>query len=372
MTYILDLFTPETWQAFREAGASVTGFRQVHSSLAGERVKRGDVFLCYMTRMSRWCGVLRVQSDSFEDNTPIFDDPDPFPVRFRVEPVVLLDPLSAIPIDEDDVWNKLSITKQYTRGSKNWTGFFRSSLNVFNVPDGEHLENLLKQQLVNPKSYPFSEKDKRQLVRKGKVRTIDRDVEVEVPDSVEEEVDPQDTVVDLSATRESIQMQAKLAHIGVIMGFHVWVPRSDRVRVLQHIPQELHEKFLDALPLNYDDMTLRTVEQIDVIWLKGRSMARAFEVEHTTAIYSGLLRMADLLALQPNMNIRLDIVAPDDKRDKVLREIRRPVFSLLNRGPLYDQCAFLSYDSVNLLIKAEHLSYMKDDIIAVYEEVAEV
>ena len=28
------------------------------------------------------------------------------------------------------------------------------------------------------------------------------------------------------------------------------------------------------------------------------------------AIYSGLLRMADLLALQPNMNIRLHIVAP--------------------------------------------------------------
>jgi hypothetical protein len=27
-------------------------------------------------------------------------------------------------------------------------------------------------------------------------------------------------------------------------------------------------------------------------------------VEHTTSIYSGILRMADLLALQPNMDIR--------------------------------------------------------------------
>jgi hypothetical protein len=39
------------------------------------------------------------------------------------------------------------------------------------------------------------------------------------------------------------------------------------------------------------------IERIDVLWLKGRSIKRAFEVEHTTSIYSGILRMADLLAL---------------------------------------------------------------------------
>src|SRR5690242_21750466 len=33
------------------------------------------------------------------------------------------------------------------------------------------------------------------------------------------------------------------------------------------------------------------------------SIVRAFEVEHTTSVYSGILRMADLLALQPNMDI---------------------------------------------------------------------
>jgi len=44
--------------------------------------------------------------------------------------------------------------------------------------------------------------------------------------------------------------------------------------------------------------------------------------------------MADLLALQPNMDIRLPIVAPIAKREKVFQESRRPVFSLLERGPL--------------------------------------
>ena len=134
----------------------------------------------------------------------------------------------------------------------------------------------------------------------------------------------------------------------------------------------MHDQFLNQLPLNYDETTLRTVEQIDVIWLKGRSMARAFEIEHTTAIYSGLLRMADLLALQPNMNIRLHIVAAPERRERVLREIRRPVFSLLESGPLYEQCSFLSYESISDLDEMPYLAHMRDTILAEYEESAEV
>lgn len=125
------------------------------------------------------------------------------------------------------------------------------------------------------------------------------------------------------------------------------------------------------LPLNYDDATLKTIEQIDVIWLKGRSMVRAFEVEHTTAVYSGLLRMADLLALQPNMNIKLHIVAPVDKRDKVLREIRRPVFSLLDKGPLYESCSYLSYDSIIEVSGMKHLGHMTHGILDEFEETAD-
>ncbi len=70
----------------------------------------------------------------------------------------------------------------------------------------------------------------------------------------------------------------------------------DRNRVLLESPN-IEKSLLDRLPLNYDDVTLKTIEQIDVIWLRGRSIVRAFEVEHTTSIYSGILRMADLLAL---------------------------------------------------------------------------
>jgi hypothetical protein len=122
------------------------------------------------------------------------------------------------------------------------------------------------------------------------------------------------------------------------------------------------------LPLNYDETTLRTIEQIDVLWLKGRAIVRASEVEHTTAIYSGLLRMADLLALQPNMDIRLHIVAPETRKEKVFTEIRRPVFSLLEKGPLSECCTFLSYDSLSDLSQQKHLEHLSDSVLQEYEE----
>jgi hypothetical protein len=111
----------------------------------------------------------------------------------------------------------------------------------------------------------------------------------------------------------------------VQIGFRTGVPASGCARVPEFAPAKLRGAFLSTLPVDYDDNTLDTIRQIDVQWLKGRSMAWAFKVEHTTAIYSGLLRMADLLALQPNMQIRLHIVAPEEHREKVLREIKSQV-----------------------------------------------
>jgi hypothetical protein len=67
------------------------------------------------------------------------------------------------------------------------------------------------------------------------------------------------------------------------------------------------------LPRQFDDVTNRTIELIDVLWLQGDAIIAAFEVEHTTAIYSGLLRMSDLVSMQPNIKIDLFMVAPDQR-----------------------------------------------------------
>lgn len=130
-----------------------------------------------------------------------------------------------------------------------------------------------------------------------RIRAVNREVVVTVPQEergAQETGDQQPEAPD-PELRESHRIQAELAKIGVEMGFRVWIPRNDRQKVLSYVHPQVRTAFLEVLPLNYDDITLKTIEQIDVIWLKNRSIARAFEVEHTTAIYSGLLRMADLL-----------------------------------------------------------------------------
>src|SRR5439155_14166374 len=82
-----------------------------------------------------------------------------------------------------------------------------------------------------------------------------------------------------------------------------------------------------SLPRQFDDATNRTIELIDVLWLKGNAIVAAFEIESTTSIYSGLLRMADLVAMQPNLSIPLYLVAPEERREKVVWEINRPTFA---------------------------------------------
>ena len=122
--------------------------------------------------------------------------------------------------------------------------------------------------------------------------------------------------------------------------------------------------------MNYNEATLSTIENIDVLWIHRRSIKRAFEVEHTTSIYSGILRMADLMALQPDLNIKAHIVAPAERKAKVLMEISRPVFAFLENGPLAESCTYLSYDAVKELSEENRLQYMSDRVIEEYEEYA--
>lgn len=65
MSYWLDLFTPYTWTRFREHGATISGFRPRQRKTAYGKVEQGDHFLCYLVKLSRWCGVLEITSPDF-------------------------------------------------------------------------------------------------------------------------------------------------------------------------------------------------------------------------------------------------------------------------------------------------------------------
>lgn len=367
MAYFIDLFSPETYDAFTRSTRDISGFRLRHKGMA-DRVKPGDTFVCYLTRLSRWFGLLEVIDGPFINDKPIFlPEADPFVVRFHVRPVAWLDIDKALPIHDDAIWNGLSFTRGLEKGSIGWTGKVRGSLVRLDDRDGKFLAEKLRAQSAEAKAYPLDEQDVKKLTTHT-VNRPDKVVTVSVPDdsgAIEEAPQAQE-----AETRESIRVQAMIALIGARMGMSIWIPRADRGGVLKEWKND-GQNLLERLPLNYDDTTLRTIEQIDVLWLRGRSIVRAFEVEHTTSVYSGILRMADLLALQPNMDIKLHIVAPSSKRDKVFQEIRRPVFSLLEKGPLAESCTYLSYDSLRELASQKHLSHLSDTVLDEYAEEAE-
>jgi len=365
MAYYLDLFSPETYEVFTKSNRDISGFR-VRQQNAASRICVGDKFICYMTKLSCWVGVLEVVSEWFKDDTPLFyETDDPFVIRFKVKPLAWLPKEKAIPIRDERVWRSLSFTRDYDRDYLYWTGKLRKSLNQLDEEDGQFLEQFISAQAEGGETFEVDEREYQKLLA-HRVRRLDKTVTVSVP---------QDTEADIRATppaevRESIKVQALLANVGAQMGMRIWIPRSDRNNVLSEWKGE-HRPLLENLPLNYDETTLRTIEQIDVLWLKGRAIVRAFEVEHTTSIYSGILRMADLLALQPNMDIKLHIVAPNERREKVFQELRRPVFSLLEKGPLFESCTFLSYDSVRELAREKHLAHLSDSVLDDYTEEAE-
>lgn len=368
MTHYTYLYSPETYAWFCQSDKSLAGVRKNQESVA-RKVQVGDHLICYVTKVARWAGILEVTGAVYEDSTPQFvSSDDPFVIRFPVKTLIWLPIERCVPIKDGVIWNALSFTKNATATSAHgWTGILRRSLNRLHPADARVLVDLLRQQTEGGQVYPQDEEAFRRLIAKP-VRRADKTVTVTVP--VDEETESTEAEAEQPTIRESYRVQALLARIGETMGFKVWLPRGDRQAVLKEWNAGVGV-LIDELPLSYDDVTLQTIEQIDVLWLKGRSIIRAFEVEHTTAIYSGLLRMADLLALQPNMNIKLHIVAPEERKEKVFTEIRRPVFSLLERAPLSECCTYLSYDSLRELAQIPTLRHTSDSVLEDYTEEVE-
>jgi hypothetical protein len=157
------------------------------------------------------------------------------------------------------------------------------------------------------------------------------------------------------------------------MGLDVWVARNDRGREVQGHQFTDLPHLRAELPLQFDEATSRTIELIDVLWLRGNAIVAAFEIESTTSIYSGLLRMADLIAMQPNLNIPLYLVAPDDRREKVLIEVNRPTFSRLS-PPLAEVCRFIPFSTLRerLAQVAAFVRYLRPDFLDDVSESCEV
>jgi hypothetical protein len=300
--------------------------------------------LCYLTGVMRWVGALEVLGIS-RDTRRIWQDRE-FPVRFEVKPLMMLDAEYGVPMEQLE--GRVSFFAGVKDRAK-FRGIVRASPNRLDAKDGDLILSLLRQAEKSPVARPV---DPKKLARrpfykvepKVGARTQTTLVTVPEPEELTSPTREPETSTEPLTTRHT-EIQHELLALGAGLGLDVWVARNDRGKkwngsLLGSLP-----KMVEKLPTQFNEATNRTIELIDVLWLSGNSIVAAFEVECTTSIYSGLLRMSDLLALQPNLDISLYLVAPDERRDKVEQELLRPTFSLREK-PLSKVCGFLPFTSL--------------------------
>jgi hypothetical protein len=63
------------------------------------------------------------------------------------------------------------------------------------------------------------------------------------------------------------------------MGLDVWVAKNDKNKSYKGQLFSSIKHVKNTLPLQFDEATTRTIQLIDVLWLKGNSIEAAFEIE---------------------------------------------------------------------------------------------
>jgi hypothetical protein len=137
------------------------------------------------------------------------------------------------------------------------------------------------------------------------------------------------------------QVQTLVASIGHAKGYDVFVPPRDVIQLDWKLAIQF--EIQDDVPKGFDEAE-RILREIDVIWMTpGRNEVQGlFEVEHTTTIYSGLLRFNDALLTAPNIS-RFVVVSNESRRSIFARQVFRPTF---RRSGLSELASFLDYANV--------------------------
>jgi len=123
------------------------------------------------------------------------------------------------------------------------------------------------------------------------------------------------------------QVQTLLGAIGTFKGYDIWIPTYDQVKLDWSLTDRFECRAL--APYGYQSVS-HILQEVDVVWLgKGSSELRSlFEVEHSTSIYSGLLRFNDVHLIAPQLKPTFSIVANDIRRNQFVRQLNRPTFRM--------------------------------------------
>lgn len=139
----------------------------------------------------------------------------------------------------------------------------------------------------------------------------------------------QEVQEEIREDNEHLRMQFLLTEVGRDLGYDVFVATNDRNKSLNG--RSLQFLTLPELPLlGLLPDVARTVSLIDIIWVSRdtKRIECAFEIEKSTSIYSGMLRLMDLASSLGDRQYDFFLVVPDKREKEVLAQLKRPSFQL--------------------------------------------
>jgi hypothetical protein len=120
------------------------------------------------------------------------------------------------------------------------------------------------------------------------------------------------------------ELIAMLAKIGAAGGHAIWIGQREQRESAGRLVQAVHLRDLvTGKPAVLTGVkNLRPVLDMDLLWLKGGEVVRAFEVESTTTMTSGLQRGSNLPA-----NVPKTMVIPEEREADFERKMKSPLFN---------------------------------------------
>ena len=175
--------------------------------------------------------------------------------------------------------------------------------------------------------------------------------------------------IDIDVIRRHTQIQIALYLIGSQLGYRTWIAQNDKGIIYKDKQLLTYPGIVKDLKneriISVFNGAATAAKYIDCVWFESdKNMPAVMEVEHTTGIVSGLIRMKELQSALPSIKTKYVIVAPDEQREKVIKEANREQFRCLD-------ARFFPYSSVEELFyicNKRHLKGVNFDFLDCYME----
>ena len=138
-------------------------------------------------------------------------------------------------------------------------------------------------------------------------------------------------------------LQYELCGLGILCGYKIYVPNADRNKTIKN-GQTINEDFKGYLVESFNQMNSRS-DDIDCLWIDGENnVVKAFEVENSTGVDSGMSRMASL-----QIQVPCYIVGTQDNYSKKFMELKETSYKHSNIDFIYldNKKVSREYNSIN-------------------------